>query len=179
MNKKYRHAIVLVGLLMQINPLISQNLFIEYKGSASASNITGNEEHHYNKTSGGNIVYACFEVPIPYSESITHNSQTISGANISSNPNYSNYGILYNQEGVPSVKIEFEGTDLTYFSLTRHYNATTNLNLTPVCFDDDFPLTTLLPGDVQEYLNRNNFAQSDNNSSLNFKRQFCHNPIVL
>ncbi|MDP2888016.1 MAG: hypothetical protein Q8P34_03500, partial [Bacteroidota bacterium] len=87
------------GLLMQINPLISQNLFIEYKGSASATNIIGNEEHYYNKASGGNISYACFTVPIPYSESIIHNCQTISNAIINSNIPYSNYAVINDQEG--------------------------------------------------------------------------------
>lgn len=179
MNKKYRHAIILVGLLMQINPLISQNLFIEYKGSASATNIIGNEEHYYNKASGGNISYACFTVPIPYSESIIHNCQTISNAIINSNIPYSNYAVINDQEGVPRVKIEYEGTNLTNFTLTRHYNASTTLNFPPECFEDDFPLTTPLPVAVQGYLSRTNLVQSDNQAIRNIAQSIVAGSVKM
>lgn len=75
MNNKFWRLIIIWGLLMQSNLLYSQNLFIEYNGSASASNIVGNEQYSYTKTGGGTVVKVDFTVQIPFSENLLYNSQ--------------------------------------------------------------------------------------------------------
>jgi len=178
MNKN-RFIIIFITLLIQINPIFSQNLIIKYNGYANSSNINGSEEYYYDKTSGGNIIYGCFEFPIPYSENVKHNSQSVSNAYIYSNYDYSNYEVIYNEEGIPRVKIEFEEDDMDYFFLEREYSASTSLNFPKDCFEDEFPITSSIPGYVQAYLEPSYYVQSNNPTLRNLAQSIVSNSYTM
>lgn len=86
---------ILFAFIINVAPIYSQNLLVEYTGSASATNISGSETYSIVKNYGGTIINMCLEMPIPYTESVQNNSQNISNVYVYSMPVSSSYEVIY------------------------------------------------------------------------------------
>ncbi len=169
--KKLFVLIILVKVL--INPIISQsgiNNYLEYSGSSSATDITGNEIFTISKIGGGlcpEIIVG--RIPHATSLSIKHNSQIINNHNISCSmstnidPNSQQaitqdvYGNYYSSFKIPGP--------ITTVILTRTYNGSTEVTLPSECFTDVFPLTSV-PYSAQQYISATTNIQSNNASII-------------
>jgi hypothetical protein len=156
-----KYTLLLLILTFYVNG-ICQNYCIEYSGSGTANNVNGEEDFNYTKNSGdwSNIT---IRVYMPHTESIKHNSQTITNKFVDPNINYSTYDIEYDQYGNEIHVLSFDANP-NYLSYTREYNATVYTNIPTGCFSDPFPLSGSIPGDVQHYLDATTNVQSNNAS---------------
>lgn len=98
---------------------ISQNYCVEYSGYGSAQNINGSETYSYSKNSGtwSNITV---RVPMPLTESIKHNSQTITNKQVVANVNYLSSTTEYDNYGNEIQVLNFDG-NYSNISVDRIY----------------------------------------------------------
>ncbi|MDX9882839.1 MAG: transglutaminase-like domain-containing protein [Prolixibacteraceae bacterium] len=153
---------LLISIIFISTHGICQNYCIEYSGYGTANNVNGEEAYNYTKNSGdwSNITVRVY---MPHTESIKHNSQTITNKIVNPNINYSTYNIEYDQYGNEIHVLTFNANP-NYLSYTREYDATVYANIPSGCFSDQFPVNAAFPGDVQQYLGATTNIQSNNAS---------------
>jgi transglutaminase-like putative cysteine protease len=167
-----KHFYILFIFLIYSVVCLSQNICAEYTGYGTANNINGNETYSYTRNSGSwsNIT---IKVPMTSSESLEHNSKTISNKYVSSNINPDSYNVEYDSFGNEMHVLTFSGNP-SVISLTREYNATVYNNIPENdCFSDNFPVSGI-PGDILQYLDPTTSIQSNNSSIISLAQSITN-----